>query len=48
MHGGGVTFLCGHKNVTKESGIGEALIDSQNAPSPMYPSRGEDGSAGEA
>ena len=39
----GVTFLCPHKKVTKESGIGEALgrvLPHGHTPSPMYPSRG--------
>ena len=40
----GVTFLCPHKKVTKESGIGEAL--RANAPSPMYPSRRTAGNIG--
>ena len=38
-----VTFLCPHKKVTKESGIGEALrhvLPHGHTPSPMYPSRG--------
>ena len=34
-----VTFLSPNKKVTKEVGIGEALIASQNAPSPKNPSR---------
>ena len=32
-------FLVPNKKVTKEVGIGEALDASQNAPSPMNPSR---------
>ena len=42
LKNGRVTFLCPHKKVTKESGIGEAL--RTNAPSPMYPSRRTAGS----
>ena len=34
-----VTFLSPNKKVTKEVGIREALIASQNAPSPKNPSR---------
>jgi hypothetical protein len=34
-----VTFLSPNKKVTKEVGIGEALIASQSAPSPKNPSR---------
>ena len=34
-----VTFLSPNKKVTKEVGIGEALIATQNAPSPKNPSR---------
>ena len=39
MKKGRVTFLPPNKKVTKEIGVGEALIASQNAPSPKNPSR---------
>ena len=38
-----VTFLSPNKKVTKEIGIGEALMSRSRAPdtpSPMYPTRG--------
>ena len=42
----GVTFLCPHKKVTKESGTGEALrsaLPRGHTPSPVYPTRGAPG-----
>ena len=39
--GESVTFLSPNKKVTKEVGIGEALIATQNAPSPKNPSRNQ-------
>ena len=44
-----VTFLCPHKKVTKEGGIGEALCSAlprTETPSPMYPTRGALGICG--